>query len=227
MAKMRFGEKIRKGWELFKVSWKILLKNKKLAVFPILTAGVFVLFLIGVAPVLYGVYSHNLLPAVNTNGSDDYISVDFPDGSSCSSHISCFQFFKSIGWKNFSILLLLALGTSWLFIYINASFLSCVIDILKENKTSISAAFKKTWALKGKIFQWAIVSSLVLGILMTLEAYAEKLPFIGRWIGRAISFLGGLAWAIGTFFVIPVLVNENIGIIDSIKRSAELIKRTW
>ncbi|OGF46276.1 MAG: hypothetical protein A2536_05155 [Candidatus Firestonebacteria bacterium RIFOXYD2_FULL_39_29] len=213
MAKMKLREKIRKGWELFKVSWKILRENKKLIVFPLLTAGAFILFVAGVAPLLYSIYSNHLLkPLV---------------GTQVSSHISIFQFFQSIGWKNFSMLFLLSLGISWLSIYINATFLSCVIDILRENKTSISASFKKTWALKGKIFQWAIVSSIVLTVLMTIEAYAEKLPFIGRWIGRAISFLGGLAWAIGTYFVIPVLVNEDIGIIDSVKRSAELIKRTW
>ncbi len=36
-----------------------------------------------------------------------------------------------------------------------------------------------------------------------------------------------MAWSIVTIFVVPVLVYENIGPIDAIKKSAGVIKKTW
>ena len=36
-----------------------------------------------------------------------------------------------------------------------------------------------------------------------------------------------MAWSIVTIFVVPVLVYEGLGPVDSIKKSVEVIKRTW
>ena len=38
--------------------------------------------------------------------------------------------------------------------------------------------------------------------------------------------IGGV-WAYMTFFVVPVLVAENLGPIGAVKRSGSLFKRTW
>lgn len=37
----------------------------------------------------------------------------------------------------------------------------------------------------------------------------------------------GVAWTLGTFLVVPVLVSQNVGPIDALKQSASLLKRTW
>ena len=37
----------------------------------------------------------------------------------------------------------------------------------------------------------------------------------------------GFAWSIATFLVVPVLVVENAGPIEAIKRSTGLLKKTW
>lgn len=39
--------------------------------------------------------------------------------------------------------------------------------------------------------------------------------------------IAGAAWAIATFFVIPVLALEGTGPIDSLKRSASVVKARW
>jgi hypothetical protein len=47
-------------------------------------------------------------------------------------------------------------------------------------------------------------------------------------IGAAIiAGLGGMAWNVITFLVIPVLVVEDVNPIEGIKRSASLLKGTW
>jgi len=45
--------------------------------------------------------------------------------------------------------------------------------------------------------------------------------------GVIVAALGGMAWNIITFLVIPVLVVEGVGPIKAIKRSAGLLKKTW
>ena len=46
-------------------------------------------------------------------------------------------------------------------------------------------------------------------------------------VGRIVGSLVGLAWSLVTFLVLPVLVIEQIGPIQAVKRSAELFKHTW
>jgi hypothetical protein len=54
-----------------------------------------------------------------------------------------------------------------------------------------------------------------------------------RWLsergalGRIVSSLIGLAWNLATFLVIPVLVVEDVGPVEGIKRSGRMLKDTW
>src|SRR5215212_10751368 len=45
--------------------------------------------------------------------------------------------------------------------------------------------------------------------------------------GRIVISLIGFAWNIATYLVVPVLAAEDIGPIDAVKRSTQLLKRTW
>ena len=46
-------------------------------------------------------------------------------------------------------------------------------------------------------------------------------------LGRIVIGLVGLAWTLVTFLVIPVFVIENLGVRESLSRSASLFKGTW
>jgi hypothetical protein len=58
---------------------------------------------------------------------------------------------------------------------------------------------------------------------MILRAIAER----GGLVGTIISSILGFAWSVVTFLVIPVLVVENVGPIESVKRSGALLRQTW
>jgi hypothetical protein len=51
----------------------------------------------------------------------------------------------------------------------------------------------------------------------------SRVPFLQRFIGDFIEF----AWYIGTFLVIPIMAHENIGALACIKKSAQLMKKTF
>jgi Family of unknown function (DUF6159) len=48
-----------------------------------------------------------------------------------------------------------------------------------------------------------------------------------NFLVRMAGSMLGVAWTLASFLVVPVLVQQNVGPIDAIKRSVELLKRTW
>jgi hypothetical protein len=46
-------------------------------------------------------------------------------------------------------------------------------------------------------------------------------------VGQIVTSLIGGVWSLVTFFVVPVLVLEDKGVVDSVKESVFLIKKTW
>ena len=63
---------------------------------------------------------------------------------------------------------------------------------------------------------------------------AATVGMILRWISERTGLIGqivigivGFVWNIATFLVVPVLVTENVGPVDAIKRSAGLLRKTW
>ena len=63
---------------------------------------------------------------------------------------------------------------------------------------------------------------------------AATVGMVLRWISERAGIVGviiigiiGFAWNIATFLVVPVLVTENVGPIEAIKRSGGLLRRTW
>src|SRR6516165_1661084 len=70
------------------------------------------------------------------------------------------------------------------------------------------------------IMMWSILSATVGQIARALEERAG-------WIGRLIIGATGLGWSMATYLVIPVLVMEDAGVMDSIRRSSSLLRNTW
>jgi Family of unknown function (DUF6159) len=72
----------------------------------------------------------------------------------------------------------------------------------------------------GRIFGYAVIAATV-GLL--LRALEERVG----WVGRIVVKLVGVAWTLATFLVVPVLVTRDVGPIDAVKASAELLRETW
>lgn len=79
------------------------------------------------------------------------------------------------------------------------------------------AAAGRRWPV---LLGWAGVTATVSLVLRTLE---ERLGFLGQ----IVSSLVGLAWRVTTFLVLPVVMLEGVGVRDGVKRSVELLRRTW
>ena len=80
-----------------------------------------------------------------------------------------------------------------------------------------------------QILVWGLIAGTVGLFIQILEglSHSEDSPVPLRIVAGLASFIIGMAWWIVTFFMIPMIVLERAGILDSMGRSADLFKRTW
>lgn len=105
-------------------------------------------------------------------------------------------------------------------IFFNTGLIACVQIRLSGGDPRFGDGMQYAVGNLGKIAGWALISATVGLILQTIRERAGLL-------GRIASGLFGMAWNLITFFVIPVMIFQQAGVIDSIKQSASLFKRTW
>lgn len=83
-----------------------------------------------------------------------------------------------------------------------------------------SNVLSMAWQRRGPILSWAVLTTTV-GLV--LRVIRDRLGSIGAIVGA----LGGLAWGVATFLVVPVLLAEDVGPVKAVRRSATLLRDTW
>lgn len=110
--------------------------------------------------------------------------------------------------------------TYFIGIFFNAAVVGAAMIRLEGGDPTLKDGLRAAWSKKGKIAGWAAVSATVGIILRTLE---ERAGFLGRIVINII----GAAWGAITFFVVPVLLYEPVGVGQGIKRSVSIFKKRW
>ena len=105
-------------------------------------------------------------------------------------------------------------------IFANSALIGAALIRLRGGDPTVGDGFRIAFSHIAAIFGYAVISATV---GMVLRALAQR----GGILGRIVSSLFGLAWNLATYLVIPVMVVENSGPIDSIQRSANYLKKTW
>jgi hypothetical protein len=83
-------------------------------------------------------------------------------------------------------------------------------------KDGLSIAFSRI----GIILSYAAISATV---GMILRMVRDRNNIVSQIVASMLEF----AWGVATYLVIPILVVENVGPIEAIKRSTAMLKRTW
>lgn len=105
-------------------------------------------------------------------------------------------------------------------IFFRTALLCGADERLRGGNPSLASALGGAGQRAGRILPWAIVSATVSVVLRGLEQRSGLL-------GRLVIGIVGLAWTVVTFLVLPILVFENVGVGDAVRRSALLLKSTW
>ncbi len=105
-------------------------------------------------------------------------------------------------------------------IFFNTGLITCAHIRLNGGDPTFSDGFSNAKKHIGTIFVWALISATVGLILRIISDRSGTL-------GRIVIAIIGMAWSLLTFFVVPVMVIENISVFESIKKSGYLFKKTW
>jgi hypothetical protein len=105
-------------------------------------------------------------------------------------------------------------------IYFNAAVIGTAMKRLRGEDAKISDGLALAREHIGKIFVWALITATV---GMILRQFQERAGLLGR----VLIGLVGIAWSVLTYFVVPVLLFEPVGVGESIKRSGAIFRQRW
>lgn len=72
----------------------------------------------------------------------------------------------------------------------------------------------------GQVLLWSLLAA---GVGFVLEQLAARVPLATR----VVTWLAGLAWTIGTLFVLPILALNGCDAPECVRQSARLVKQRW
>jgi hypothetical protein len=99
----------------------------------------------------------------------------------------------------------------------NVALVFAARDRIEGRTPTIARSMSLAWQRRGVIFRWALLAAVVGTAIRALE---NRLGLAGRLIGIA----GGLAWAVATYLVVPVLAFEDAGPLEAVARSSSILK---
>jgi hypothetical protein len=184
--------KFARTWRLMGASWQLLVQDKRLVVFP-LVSGIALAAVIGLFAV----------PMFVAMGGPVHAAAQWH--ASPQMYLAMFVFYFL---------------AYFVIIFFNAGLIACVLKQMDGGQPTIGYGLAFAWQRLPQICGWALLASSVGMLLRMLE---ERVGFIGRLI---VGLLG-MAWSVTSFLVVPVLVVEGSGPIESYRRSVAMLKRTW
>ncbi len=110
---------------------------------------------------------------------------------------------------------------SWFIVlFFNVGVVACARIRLEGGDPTVADGFRAARENLKAIVVWALISATV-GLILRMIADRSKL------LGQLVAKFLGAAWAIATYFVVPVMIFEKRGAKESMASSTQLITRTW
>ncbi|WP_290890215.1 DUF6159 family protein [Arenimonas sp.] len=104
--------------------------------------------------------------------------------------------------------------------FFNTALVGAAMIRLEGGDPTVADGLRIARSKLGVILGYAAIAATV-GLL--LKAASER----AGAFGKILIGLLGMAWTVGTFLVVPILVTRDVGPIDAVKESMTLLKRTW
>ncbi len=197
MKELLLFERIANGWQLTQQSWRVLMLDKKLLLFPLIS-GVACLF----------VMASFAIP-LWASGYPAVMMDEGVDGIGQTQQIVGYVVLFAYYFVNYFVI-----------VFFNSGLIACAVIRFKGGNPTVADGFSAALARLPQIAGWALVAATVGVILKMIESRSER-------VGQIVASLLGMAWSAVTYFVVPVIVVEKTGPIDAAKRSLQVLKKTW
>jgi len=197
--------KINNGFQISRQSWNALVQNKQLIAFPIISGiGMIIVSVLFFIPEV--LLAQPVLQAIDAGGE-----------------ASTMQYAIAL-----VVLFLYYLAVYFVIIFSNTALVGAVMRMIRGESATVGDGLTVARERLGKIFTFAFISA-------TIGVIARMITSSGRDSDNVLvqiftAILGGLiqgAWNLMVFFVVPVIVVEDISVKQSLKRSVEIFKNTW
>jgi hypothetical protein len=110
--------------------------------------------------------------------------------------------------------------STFIAVFFNVALAACAVRSLRGEDTTVGEGIRAAMQRLGPILGWTLVAATIGLVLRLLQDRIPLAAKIAVWIA-------GAAWAVATFFVIPVLALERSGPWQSIKRSVAVVNARW
>lgn len=104
--------------------------------------------------------------------------------------------------------------------FFNSALVGAALIRMDGGDPTVSDGLSIAMSRLGTILGYAAIAATV---GMVLRFISER----SGWLGRLVAGLVGMAWNLATYLTVPVLVTEDIGPIDAVKKSGALFRATW
>jgi Family of unknown function (DUF6159) len=206
---MSFFNRIKNGFAIVGLSFDVIQKNKGVWFYPFFSISLWLIIIAFVSAVTYGFYEWHIfdpqtIKTIMELPHDDPRRMKF-------------------NLLATSILFLLYFFGAIIMAFTGVALTSYVIAIFNGEKITIGQSLNDALSRFGTIVGWAFLSATVGIILDMLQGKKGKENIAYYFIGQAFQ----MAWSLLTFFVIPVISQEKLGVYGSIKRSGTIMKDTF
>lgn len=130
---------------------------------------------------------------------------------------------EAVDTGNVALWLILALATvaaTWVSAIGQAAVVAGAAQRMDGGDPTLATALATARTRTGRLLGWAVLATVVSIVLDQIE---QRLGFLGR----VVSWIGGVAFSVMSFLALPVIVFEDVGAIEGFKRSSRLLKGTW
>ena len=213
-------EKIRRSWLLFKSSVHVVMSNKTLLVFPILsfvlTAAIVVFCVTPVAFMKTG-FRYDQFEHWKAVGQTFFTTHEVFQNVG-DRHTTTQLALKPMGVALAAGLYLVCM---FLATFFNVAFFHQILSALRGGTVSVTDGLRFAVSKLPSILLWTLFAGVIGLIIKTLE---ERVGLLGKIILRLI----GTAWSVACVFVIPVLILQPTkNPFEILKQSALTLKKTW
>lgn len=104
--------------------------------------------------------------------------------------------------------------------FFNAALIFVAVQRLDGEPASVSDGLRAAASNLPSILGYALIAATVGTLLRLIEQRVGV-------VGRIVAGLMGAAWTVATAMTLPVLVVENVGPVNAISRSLELLRSNW
>jgi hypothetical protein len=185
--------KFKASWALAKQSWSLLVKDKEIVWFPIISASLTLIISIA-----YGLF-------VWISGLVEVVDEDLMVTNSSLFYVSLLVYYVSIYFVT---------------TFFKVGLTAIVYERINGGDIGFNEGIQQATNIFGKIFLWSLIAGTI-GLVLRMIAERSKA------LGRFVVWLLGAAWSILTFFIAPTLLLDKVGVIQSIKNSGNIFRKTW